>query len=270
MPDPDVRGERAFYDHETEDSRLDDGRRRSVADWGVNEELFDRMPARRRFRPSESSARRDAHPRERRETTERAEPVEAFEREPAEDDREPAPDRPRRTIDRGEPAPDRPRRFEPSDRDEATRDRPRRFEPADRATDRGEPAPDRHRRFEPSDRGQPTPEDRARAAEDYERFTVAREPVAAAVREPVSDLPAPAALEPAPPREESDTVAHPGEGRRTVVIRGRGAEPAGLAHRERRPRTAGERLGPRPERLAAWAVALGVLLILIAILTAHG
>jgi hypothetical protein len=31
----------------------------------------------------------------------------------------------------------------------------------------------------------------------------------------------------------------------------------------------GERLGPRPDRVAAWAVALGVLLILIAILTAH-
>jgi hypothetical protein len=67
-----------------------------------------------------------------------------------------------------------------------------------------------------------------------------------------------------------DTVARPGEGRRTVVIRGRGAEPGGLARRDRRPpRTVGERLGPRPDRVAAWSVALGVLLILIAILTAH-
>jgi hypothetical protein len=67
-----------------------------------------------------------------------------------------------------------------------------------------------------------------------------------------------------------DTVARPAEGRRTVVIRGRGAEPAGLARRDRRPaRTVGERLGPRPDRVAAWSVALGVLLILIAILTAH-
>ena len=35
----------------------------------------------------------------------------------------------------------------------------------------------------------------------------------------------------------------------------------------RRPRGAAERIGPRPDRLAAYAVALGVLLILIAILT---
>ncbi|MEA2282344.1 MAG: hypothetical protein QOK21_2951 [Solirubrobacteraceae bacterium] len=67
-----------------------------------------------------------------------------------------------------------------------------------------------------------------------------------------------------------DTVARPAEGRRTVVIRGRGAEPARAARRDRRPaRTVGERLGPRPDRVAAWSVALGVLLILIAILTAH-
>jgi hypothetical protein len=67
-----------------------------------------------------------------------------------------------------------------------------------------------------------------------------------------------------------DTVARPADGRRTVVIRGHGAEPAGLARRDRRPpRTVGERLGPRPDRVAAWSVALGVLLILIAILTAH-
>jgi hypothetical protein len=90
-------------------------------------------------------------------------------------------------------------------------------------------------------------------------------------------MPSPVRPEPAPePAVEDDahaaieTVARPAEGRRTVVIRGRGAESAGLARRDRRPaRTVGERLGPRPDRVAAWSVALGVLLILIAILTAH-
>jgi hypothetical protein len=58
------------------------------------------------------------------------------------------------------------------------------------------------------------------------------------------------------------------EGRRTVKIGGRPAEfysaPA------RRPsRTVHERVGSRPDRIAAWAFALGLLLILIAIATAN-
>src|SRR5689334_12002336 len=46
---------RAVYDHEAEDT----GRRRAVADWGVGEEIFDRMP-RRRLRAGDAH-RRDAH-----------------------------------------------------------------------------------------------------------------------------------------------------------------------------------------------------------------
>jgi hypothetical protein len=38
--------------------------------------------------------------------------------------------------------------------------------------------------------------------------------------------------------------------------------------RRRPPRTVAERVGPRPERIVAWAFALGLLLILIAIATA--
>jgi hypothetical protein len=60
-------------------------------------------------------------------------------------------------------------------------------------------------------------------------------------------------------------------GRRTVKIGGRPAEfhgtPARARHRP--PRTVHERLGPRPERIAAWAFALGLLLILIAVATAN-
>ena len=97
--------------------------------------------------------------------------------------------------------------------------------------------------------------------------TPARRPEPELAPEPAAD-----AVEPdEAPRAEIDAVERPAEGRRTVVIRGRGAEPAASpSRRDRRPpRTVGERLGPRPDRVAAWAVALGVLLILIAILTAH-
>ena len=46
--------------------------------------------------------------------------------------------------------------------------------------------------------------------------------------------------------------------------------PLSLAPAERRrpPRTPAEWVGPRPERIMAWAFALGLLLILIAISTA--
>ena len=74
------------------------------------------------------------------------------------------------------------------------------------------------------------------------------------------------------PRAEEPFRSPPGE-RRTVRIAGRpeGSLEASRFHRERahRPaRTAHERLGARPDRLAMWAFALGMLLILIALLTA--
>jgi len=52
--------------------------------------------------------------------------------------------------------------------------------------------------------------------------------------------------------------------RRTVVIRGQVA-PA----RRRPPRRAHERVGPRPDRIALWAVLLGVFLIVVAAMSAH-
>ena len=58
------------------------------------------------------------------------------------------------------------------------------------------------------------------------------------------------------------------EGRRTVKIGGRPAEFHSAPTRRRPARTMHERLGPRPDRIAAWAFALGILLILIAIATA--
>ena len=61
--------------------------------------------------------------------------------------------------------------------------------------------------------------------------------------------------------------------RRTVKIGGRpeGSLEAARYQRDRArrpPRTAHERIGARPDRIAMWAFALGLLLIVIAILTA--
>jgi hypothetical protein len=60
-------------------------------------------------------------------------------------------------------------------------------------------------------------------------------------------------------------------GRRTVTIRGQGAEryvPTRSSSR-RRPERRYERTGFRPDRTAMWAVLLGVMLILAAATSAH-
>ena len=63
-------------------------------------------------------------------------------------------------------------------------------------------------------------------------------------------------------------------GRRTVVIRGQVADRnrpyATTAQRHRPARRPSERVGHRPDRVAMWAVGLGLLLILVAILSAVG
>src|SRR5947209_4186056 len=62
-------------------------------------------------------------------------------------------------------------------------------------------------------------------------------------------------------------------GRRTVTIRGYGADPmrgAGSGRAGRRPpRRAYERAGFRPDRMAMWAVLLGVLLVVAAATSSH-
>jgi hypothetical protein len=78
----------------------------------------------------------------------------------------------------------------------------------------------------------------------------------------------PAEAPPGPDR----TAAAP---RRTVVIRGQVAPPpraySGGSARRRPPRRPAERLaGTRPDRAALWAVMMGVFLIMVAVLTAHG
>jgi hypothetical protein len=73
----------------------------------------------------------------------------------------------------------------------------------------------------------------------------------------------------APPEPEERAA----NGRRTKVITGRpeaAPRPLSLVPPERRrpPRTPAEWIGPRPERIVAWAFVLGLLLILVAISTA--
>jgi len=59
--------------------------------------------------------------------------------------------------------------------------------------------------------------------------------------------------------------------RRTVQITGRPVSSLRLVEVERRrpPRTTMERLGPRPDRIAMWAVLLGIFCCVVALTTAH-
>ena len=76
----------------------------------------------------------------------------------------------------------------------------------------------------------------------------------------------------APVAQTSQLVASPA--RRTVKIQGRGAERnlpwSGQTTRRRPSRAMHERAGLRPDRLAMWAVFLGLLLVLVAAMSGHG
>jgi hypothetical protein len=116
--------------------------------------------------------------------------------------------------------------------------------------------------FADADAGEATP-----AEEPPDRWAAADAWAAEHERSDAADLEAAAAEE-----ERTDGIVRGGQaGRRTVKIGGRPAEFHGPPARARRrpPRTVHERLGPRPERIAAWAFALGLLLILIAVATAN-
>ena len=81
-------------------------------------------------------------------------------------------------------------------------------------------------------------------------------------------------VEPVHRWDESGTMIDPEPGgRRTKVITGHpGGPPRPLptvrAERRRPTRSPAEWIGPRPERIVAWAFVLGLILILIAISTA--
>jgi hypothetical protein len=59
--------------------------------------------------------------------------------------------------------------------------------------------------------------------------------------------------------------------RRTVQITGRPVSSMRLVEVERRrpPKSAMERIGPRPDRIAMWAVLMGLFLCVVALSTAH-
>jgi hypothetical protein len=122
--------------------------------------------------------------------------------------------------------------------------------------------------LEPADEEFASREDALRAREEHDAVWAGDEPFA----ETRHDEPSIAhqvleVAEPPPPVPADGVVRGGVEGRRTVKIGGR---PAEFHSPSRRPsRTVHERVGPRPDRIAAWAFALGLLLILIAIATAN-
>ena len=178
-PEPEARS-RAFYDHEQDEPR--GRRRRAVADWGVSEDVFDRMPGPRFSRRGEEPRRREEAPRARfvREEDARVQVDDEVDAWPAGEDALVS----RTIVIEREPD------MDAEVFDEAPQPLPQEYEP------------------------------RGHVAEN---------------------------------------------GRRTFVI---GGHPDRMpVQRTRPPRTAVERIGPRPDRIVGYAVAMGVLLILIAILT---
>jgi hypothetical protein len=109
---------------------------------------------------------------------------------------------------------------------------------------------------------------REAAIRRFERESAERRPEAAsasAVVTRIEEAPSYVADMPVEPVEAERAVSA-AVGRRTVAITGRPEKQAAL--RRRPPRTVEERIGSRPDRMAAWAVGMGMLLIFLAILTA--
>jgi hypothetical protein len=226
MPETEGRAP-AFYDHETEEPRATGRRRRQVADWGVGEDAFDRLPSRRFERRGEERrhvarhedfATRDLDRDDLRARNHR------FER----DDDAAAPPHREVSADWLEEAATRDDATADWLEETATRD--------DAAVDwLDEPAAD-----PPAEEGGVAPSDESR--------TIV---IGGAVEREL------------PPPDDAPQAPRP---RRTIVI---GGHPDGLpvVRQRRPPPTAMERVGARPDRFVAYAVAMGFLLILLAILT---
>ena len=78
--------------------------------------------------------------------------------------------------------------------------------------------------------------------------------------------------------DEEELHRHPSEGRRTVTVTGRPGERPPVTRRparvveldRRRPRRSPrQELGPRPDRVALWAVFMAVLLVIVTLLSSH-
>src|SRR4051794_23741625 len=229
MPEPEGRSP-AFYDHEIDEPRATGRRRRQVADWGVGEDVFDRLPSRRFDRRGEEHRSAARH-------------EDFTDPEWAADDYAARGGEPAWVAEDGA---DRRRRFERREdfagRDDAADSR-RRFEAREDFAGPDEPAArDEAERAVADWFEEPERLAAADVVSDGQRTIV----VGGALEE---EIPPPA------PRE-----------RRTIVI---GGDPDGLpvVRQRRPPRTGVERVGTSPDRIVAYAVALGFLLILIAILT---
>ena len=145
---------RAFYDHESDEPSP--RRRRAAADWGVNEDIFDRMPS-RRFARSDRRTEHREEPRFERRVSGPSRPADAWADEaPRGEDawgEEPLPPRRDDWADEHERRQIAPRRGDWPDRDEPRRTtesgprRPRRAAPHDRRVGRARP-----RRGAPHDR----------------------------------------------------------------------------------------------------------------------
>jgi hypothetical protein len=256
MSDHEARG-RAVYDHTNDEPRPSGRRRRQVADWGVGDEVFDHMPRRRFGRAGVDQPRRgDGH------------------------DEPPIPrggaDDGRRTIVIGEHSdlPLAPKRAD-DDEEFASREDAMRARAEDDALWGGDEPFARGRRDAPRGGDDPLAGDHGDAMRDGGAPVGPVSEVAIGGEELAGEAPrrnggsgrAVASARLARPTEA--VVRGAQGGRRTVKIGGRPGEIPRNVNRPRRPpRTVGERLGARPDRVAAWAFALGLVLILVAILTA--
>src|SRR4051795_3434132 len=285
-PEHDARN-RAFYDHESDEPSS--RRRRAAADWGVNEDIFDRMPS-RRFARSDRRAEHHEEPRFERRVSGPSRPVGAWTDEvPRGEDawgEEPLPSRGERP-DRDDPLPSRGAR---PGRDEPPPSRADPPAPRGAPPEREEPLPsrgDRPDRDEPRGRTDDFPAGGTghfpaapgrRTRRPAESWTVTDDhvPVEDGKRSIDSWL---------APEANQEFALVPGESR-TVVLETTGPEPLIEAPPERRtvtitghpdrmpvprvsrpPRTALERIGASPDRIVGYAVLLGFVLVLIAVLT---
>ncbi len=163
----------AFYDHETDEPS--GRRRRAAADWGVNEDIFDRMPSRRFTRADRRAEHHEEEPRR-------------FERRVS--------------------GPERPHR------------------------------------------------ERAVESSPVSRTIVIETDESSSARTIVLET------------DETDALVVEAPARRTVKISGH-PDRLPVARTPRPPRTAIDRIGASPDRIVAYAVALGFLLVLIAVLTTN-
>jgi hypothetical protein len=100
------------------------------------------------------------------------------------------------------------------------------------------------------------------------RPVIAPEPVNATAREPVNGGAHERVVGPAPEPRRANHLSGSSAGipgRRTITIRGQVARPVS----RRPPQTVRERTVSRPDRIAMWAVLLGILLLLVAATSSH-